>query len=107
MRVKILMGPGAGLYEEHAQPVAESLIDSGFAEAASEVERAVVGMETPEAPRALSLPTPSRMTIAALEDEGDSYGVNERDLMPTGAGGRIVKADWVARITTARPARGL
>ena len=107
MRIKMLMGPLAGLTVDYELPVAESLVDTGFAEVVPVVERAVIRMETPEAPRALSLPAPSRMTLAALEDEGDAYGVNETDLEGTGAGGRIVKANWVARIAAEREARGL
>tara|TARA_Y100000310_G_scaffold309531_1_gene353717 strand:+ start:4328 stop:4645 length:318 start_codon:yes stop_codon:yes gene_type:complete len=42
-------------------------------------------------------------TVPELEDMGDEYGIEAKDIEGTGAGGKVVKADWV-RVLDARMA---
>ena len=124
MRIRIVQGRAAGQVEECDEATAQSMVDSGYAELEpSGDDRGGVGRgggagATEGAKAAETATRGSRRdpgsgvstnlascTIAALEDLGDEYGIEAADIDGTGAGGNVVKADWV-RVLSARVAGG-
>ncbi len=128
MRIRNLMGRSAGLVEELSEDAGQSMLDSGQGElvpqegaedavAVVEVEEAQVVVEDAEADETEAgddeadagdaegegSPLES-WTTAELEDLGDEYGIEASDIEGTGAGGNVVKADWV-RVLDARMAK--
>ncbi len=118
MRIRITQGRAAGSVEEMSEDAGQAALDTGYGELAPqegaedavavvEVEEAQVVVEDAEADEtdaggdqdsALA-----SWTTAELEDLGDEYGIEAKDIEGTGAGGNVVKADWV-RVLDARMA---